>query len=54
METMGAIAAAGFSHVSLIAELPMQGNSKPKKVMAGQLNSATTNLPPALPLTKAR
>lgn len=30
METMGAIAAAGFSRVSLIAEMPMQNQISPK------------------------
>ena len=30
METMGAIAAAGFSRVSLIAEMPMQNQVSPK------------------------
>lgn len=40
METMGAIAAAGFSRVSLIAELPMQNHTTPKVEKHKQENSA--------------
>lgn len=40
METMGAIAAAGFSRVSLIAELPMQNHTTPKVEKHKQEKSA--------------
>ena len=44
METMGAIAAAGFSRVSLIAEMPMQGNAMQKNENHSEVKPAGLNI----------